>query len=106
MERSNSKQSEVAIIKSQSPIEGVSNGIEMLGGISRHVKDGDQVFIKFNLILSEGFPTNTNFDTLGAVIKSCIEARAKKYTLEAFQPWELRSRKFRMILELKVISNL
>lgn len=84
MERSNFKQSEVAIIKSLSPVEGVSKGFEMLGGISKHVKDGDQVFIKFNLILSQGFPTNTNFDTLGAVIKSCIEAGAKKIYLGGY----------------------
>ena len=84
MERSNSKPSEVAIIKGQSPVECVFNGLEKLGGISRYIKEGDQVFIKFNLNLPEGFPTNTNFDVIEAVIKSCIDAGAKKIFLGSY----------------------
>ena len=84
MERSNSHQSEVAIIQSQTPVEGVHNGLEKIGGISRHIKEGDQVFIKFNLNLPEGFPTNTNFDVLEAIIKSCSEAGAKKIYLGGY----------------------
>jgi uncharacterized protein (DUF362 family) len=90
MERTNSKQSEVAITRSKTPVEGVFNGLEELGGISKYVKDGDQVFVKFNLNLPEGFPANTDFDVLGAVIKWCKEAGAKKIYLGSF-PFEANS---------------
>jgi len=84
MERSNSKSPEVAIIKSQSPLECVSNGLEKLGGISRYIQEGEQVFIKFNLSLPEGFPTTTNFDVLEVIIKSCIEVGVKKIFLGGY----------------------
>jgi len=84
MERSSLEQSEVVITRSKTPLEGISNGFEKLGGISKYIKDGDQVFIKFNLNMLEGFPTNTDFDILGKVIKSCKEAGAKKIYLGGF----------------------
>ena len=90
MERSGSKQSEVAITSSKTPLEGVFNGLEKLGGISKYIKDGDQVFVKFNLNLPEGFPANTDFDVLGAVIKFCKEAGAKKIYLGGF-PFKAQS---------------
>lgn len=75
---------EVAIIKGNTPKEGVLEGIEKLGGISKFINKGDQVFIKFNLNLPHGFPTNTNFNVLKALIKSCKKAGANKIYLGSF----------------------
>jgi len=86
MEGSNSKQSEVAIIKSKTPKEGVLNGLEQLGGISKYIKEDDQVFIKFNLNFPGGFPTVTSFDVLEVLIKSCTSAGAKKIYLGGYPP--------------------
>jgi len=78
MEQSNSEFANVVISKGNSPKECVFNGIEKIGGITNYVRDGDQVFIKFNLTLPQGFPTHTNMDTLEAIIESCHKAGAKK----------------------------
>ena len=64
IEKLDSENAEVAIIKGNTPKEGVLEGIEKLGGISKFINEGDQVFIKFNLNLPHGFPTNTNYDVL------------------------------------------
>ncbi len=69
---------EVAIIKSSSPSEAITDGIEKLGGISGFVENGDQVFVKINLRTPEGFPVNNNFDTIKTIINLCKEAEAKK----------------------------
>jgi uncharacterized protein (DUF362 family) len=84
MSQSSSVKAEVAIIKGDSPKEIVLEGIEKLGGISNYIKKDDQVFIKFNLSLPHGFPTNTNFDVLAAVIQACNEAGAKKVYVGSF----------------------
>ena len=78
MEQSNSEFTNVVISKGNSPKECVFNGIEKIGGITNYVRDGDQVFIKFNLTLPQGFPAHTNMDTLEAIIESCHKAGAKK----------------------------
>lgn len=78
------KTPQVAIIRGNSPIEGVINGINKLKGISEFIDDGDQVFIKFNLRLPYGFPANTNFDVLEAVIKLCKKAGAKRICIGGF----------------------
>ncbi|MFX0166426.1 MAG: DUF362 domain-containing protein [Candidatus Hodarchaeota archaeon] len=75
---------EVAIVKGDTPKETVLNGIEVLGGIHKFIKEGDQVFIKFNLNLPTGFPTNTNFDVLVSLITSCKKAGASKIYLGSF----------------------
>jgi uncharacterized protein (DUF362 family) len=59
-------------------------GIEVLGGISTFIEEGDKVFIKFNLNLPGGFPTNTNFDILTELIGSCRRAKAEKIYLGSF----------------------
>ena len=83
MEQSNSEFTNVVINKGSTPKECVFEGIEKLGGITNHISDGDQVFIKFNLTLPQGFPANTNMDTIEAIIESCRKAGAKKiYVLE------------------------
>ncbi|KKN28092.1 hypothetical protein LCGC14_0857820 [marine sediment metagenome] len=79
-----SKKIEVSVSKGDIPAECVLKSIENLGGISKFVNEGDQVFIKFNLALPAGFPTNTNPNVLGAVISSCKKARAKKIFLGSF----------------------
>ncbi len=81
---SKSKKLEVAISKANSPKESLLKGIETLGGISRFIDKGDQVFIKFNLNLPGGFPTNTNFEVLEELIKSCKEGGASKISLGSF----------------------
>ncbi len=78
MEPSKSKVTSVVISKEASPKECVFRGIEKLGGITNYIRDGDQVFIKFNLTLPQGFPVNTNMDTLEAIIDTCHKAGAKK----------------------------
>ena len=78
MEQSNSEFTNVSISKGNSPKECVFDGIEKLEGIANYIRDGDQVFIKFNLTLPQGFSANTNMDTLEAVIESCHKAGAKK----------------------------
>ena len=80
----NLENTEVAIIKGDTPRESVLKGFEMLGGISTFIDEGDKVFIKFNLNLPGGFPTNTNFDVLAAVIGLCKNAKAEKICLGSF----------------------
>jgi len=75
---------QVAIIKGPTPRDCVNKGILELGGISKFVNEEDQVFIKFNLLLPNGFPTNTNFDVLGVVIQACKDAGAKKIYVGCF----------------------
>ena len=79
-----SKKIEVSITKGNSPEDCVLKGIDNLGGFSKFIEEGDQVFIKFNLSLPGGFPVNTNPNTLGAIISSCKEAAAKKILLGSF----------------------
>ena len=79
-----SKKIEVSITKGNSPRDCVLKSIDNLGGVSRFIEEGDQVFIKFNLSLPGGFPVNTNLNTLGAIILSCKEAGAKKILLGSF----------------------
>ncbi len=81
---SKSKKPEVAIIKGDTPKECLLKGIDTLGGISKVINEGDQVFIKFNLCLPGGFPTNTNLDVLQTLIISCKKAGAKKVYLGSF----------------------
>jgi len=84
MDQLNSDIAEVVITKGDSPEESVLDGIEKLGGISKFIDNEDQVFIKFNLRLPFGFPTNTNLDTLKAIIQSCNSAGAKKVYVGGF----------------------
>ena len=79
-----SKKIDVAISKGNIPEESVLKSIENLGGITKFINEGDQVFIKFNLSLPGGFPINTNPKVLGTVISSCKDAGAKKILLGSF----------------------
>ena len=83
-DHSDLKNIEVAIVKGDTPKETFLKGIEILGGISKFIEEGDQVFIKFNLCFPTGFPTNTNFDILDSLITSCKKAGARKVYLGSF----------------------
>lgn len=82
--QSKSKKPEVTVSKGDTPKQSLINGVERLGGLSKFINEGDQVFIKFNLNLPSGFPTNTNFDVLEALIVSCKEVGAMKIYLGSF----------------------
>ena len=84
MEQSYSENTTVTVVKGNNPEDTVLDGIDKLGGISKYINKDDQVFIKFNLTLPNGFPTNTNLNTLKAIIQSCNNAGAKKIFLGAF----------------------
>ncbi|MFX1394405.1 MAG: DUF362 domain-containing protein [Promethearchaeota archaeon] len=102
MDLINSETVEVAIIKDKTPNETLLNGIEKLGGISKYINNGDQVFIKFNLELPHGFPTNTNFDILKAIIQLCSEAGAKKIYVGSFPFKGITIKAISDILGLKI----
>ncbi|KKN55075.1 hypothetical protein LCGC14_0585960 [marine sediment metagenome] len=80
----NLNNTEVAVVRGETPKESLVNGIELLGGISKFIKKDDQVFIKFNLFLPGGFPNNTNIDVLTEIVLLCKEAGAKKVYLGSF----------------------
>lgn len=82
--QSKSKKPEVAISKGDTPKDCLLKGIDNLGGISKFIDHGDQVFIKFNLCFPGGFPINTNFDVLETLINSCKKVGAKKVYLGSF----------------------
>jgi len=79
-----SKKINVAVSKGNNPEESVLKSIENLGGITKFINEGDQVFIKINLSLPGGFPINTNLDVLGAIISSCKVARATRILVGSF----------------------
>lgn len=101
MDQLNSDIAEVVITKGDSPEESVLDGIEKLGGISKFIDDGDQVFIKFNLMLPFGFPTNTNLDTIKAIVQLCNQAGAKKVYVGGFPMEGLTVKAISDSLELK-----
>ncbi|NVM16072.1 MAG: DUF362 domain-containing protein [Candidatus Lokiarchaeota archaeon] len=75
---------EVAIIKSSSPSKLITTGIEKLGGISAFIEKGDQIFIKINLSVPNGFPVNVNFESLRDLIILCKGAGAKRIFIGSF----------------------
>lgn len=83
-EDSDFKPTEVAVIKGDTPKGTVINGIETLGGISKFINEGDQVFIKFNLCIPTGFPAISNFNVLEALITICKKAGATKIRLGSY----------------------
>jgi uncharacterized protein (DUF362 family) len=74
----------VAIIKSASPSEIITTGIEKLGGISSIIERGDQIFIKINLRAPYGFPVNVDFGSLRELIILCKNAGAKRIYIGSF----------------------
>ncbi|MFX1420360.1 MAG: DUF362 domain-containing protein [Promethearchaeota archaeon] len=98
---SKSKKTEIVISKGNTPKESLIHGIEQLGGISKFINKGDQVFIKFNLNLPGGFPTNTNLDVLESLISSCKEAGAEKVYIGSFPPRGIPIKSISDFLNLK-----
>ncbi|MFX1600928.1 MAG: DUF362 domain-containing protein [Promethearchaeota archaeon] len=82
--KAKSKKPDVVISKGITPRKCLIRGIEQLGGISRFIDKGDQVFIKFNLSLPGGFPNNTNLDLLDSLIIICKDAGVNKISLGSF----------------------
>lgn len=96
-----SKKPEVVISKGDTPKDCLLKGIDYLGGISKFINEGDQVFIKFNLCLPGGFPTNINFDILQDLIIFCKDAGAKKVSLGSYPPKGISIKMISDILNLK-----
>jgi uncharacterized protein (DUF362 family) len=84
MSQSDHKDSEVAIVREESPEKGLKEGIGQLGGISNFIQEEDTVFIKINLSIPQGFPVHTNLDTLKALIKECKDAGASKVLVGSY----------------------
>ena len=83
-EESDFKNAEVAIVKGDIPKSTILKGIEALGSISKFIKEGEQIFIKFNLSQPTGFPTNINFDVLESLITACKKAGVSKINVGSF----------------------
>ena len=97
----------VAISKSATPENCVLDGIKILGGMDKFIKEGDQVFIKINLSLPNGFPVMPNFDVIRAIINSCKEAGAKKIYIGSFLFKGISMKKFSELLGIQeYIKNL
>ncbi|MCK4280591.1 MAG: DUF362 domain-containing protein, partial [Candidatus Lokiarchaeota archaeon] len=77
----------VSITTGDNPNDAVIKGINNLGGISKFIEKDETVFIKINLTMITGFPSNVNFNTLIEVIKLCKTAGAKKIYVGSF-PFE------------------
>jgi len=71
---------EVSVIKGGDPAAAVRRALELLGGMSRYVRPGNVVVVKPNIGWDTriGYGADTNPDIVGAVIKMCFEAGAKK----------------------------
>ena len=69
---------QVCIGKGKNPKEAFENCIEVFDDFSQLIKEEEIVFIKCNLRLPNGFPTNTNFDLIKYVVDVCKKAGAGK----------------------------
>jgi len=94
---------QVALIKGTTPKDAVLEGISILGGISKFVKEGDLVFIKINLRNPSGFPTNTNFDVISSVISLCTDAGAKEIYVGGFPDKHIKIEALTDALDLQTI---
>ncbi len=65
------------------PAAMLDKALEALGGISRYVKKGQTVVIKPNIGWDKkpDFAANTNPELIGALVKKCLSAGAKKVTV-------------------------
>jgi uncharacterized protein (DUF362 family) len=107
MDQKNIKTAEVAIIKEKSPQEAILEGIEKIGGISKYISADDQVFIKLNLRLPNGFPVNSNFNVLKILIELCKQVGAEKIYVGSFANEEIAQGTLFHMLDLnKYIDSL
>ncbi|MFX1447338.1 MAG: DUF362 domain-containing protein, partial [Promethearchaeota archaeon] len=100
-ENSKITSTEVAIIKSTSSSDAISNGIEKLGGISAFIDKGDQVFIKIDLIAPYGFPVNVNFESLRDLVILCKNEGAKQIFIGGFPENGMKTQSIANILGIK-----
>jgi len=97
----------VAISKSATPENCVLDGIKILGGMDKFIKEGDQVFIKINLSLPNGFPVIPNLDVIRVIINSCKKAGAKRIKVGSFLFKGISMKKFSELLGIQeYIKNL
>ncbi len=101
IENSKVNSTDVAIIKNDSPTKAISNGIELLGGISRFIGKEDSVFIKINLRAPSGFPVNVSMDSLRNLIILCKKAGAKEIYVGGFPENGVKTSTLSSILGLK-----
>ncbi|MFX1277628.1 MAG: DUF362 domain-containing protein [Promethearchaeota archaeon] len=97
----NSIKPEIAINQGESPKKCLLNGLDKIGGISKYINEGDQVFIKINLPLPNGYPTHVNFNTLEGIINSCNEVGADKIYVGTFPLKNVSVKEISDILGLK-----
>ena len=72
--------SDLVMVKNGSPAQMVRKSVELLGGISRFVKNGQTVLIKPNMSWDRApeYAANTNPEVASEMVKLCFEAGAKK----------------------------
>ena len=78
------KLARVSISTGETPNDAAREGITNLGGISQFIGENETVFIKINLNMPTGFPSNVNLDTLREVIQLCKQAGAQKIYIGSF----------------------
>jgi len=78
------KLARVSISTGETPNDALREGITNLGGISQFIGENEKVFIKINLNMPTGFPSNVNLDTLCEVIRLCKQAGAQKIYVGSF----------------------
>jgi uncharacterized protein (DUF362 family) len=92
---------DVVITKNNNPTKAINHGIELLGGISRFIRQEDKVFIKINLRAPNGFPVNVSMDSLRALINLCKDAGAKKIYVGGFPNYGAKTSTLNDTLGLK-----
>ena len=70
----------LAVVKNGSPAVNVRKAVDLLGGISRFVKQGDNVLVKPNMAWDRTpeQAANTNPSVMAELVKMCYEAGAKE----------------------------
>ncbi|MGV9205033.1 MAG: DUF362 domain-containing protein, partial [Promethearchaeia archaeon] len=84
MSSAKSRGYKVSVGKGKTRKEAYQRCIKSLDGLSNIIDKNDKVFIKCNLQLPNGFPTNTSFETLKHVIESCKSAGAAEIMVGDF----------------------
>ena len=71
---------EVSVVRGGEPAAAVRKAMELLGGMTRYVREGDIVVVKPNIGWDTriGYGADTNPDVVGEIIRLCFDAGAKK----------------------------
>jgi uncharacterized protein (DUF362 family) len=83
----------VAIARGNNTNEALREGIDNLGGIINFIQEKDIVFIKISLKNPFGYPTNSNLETLGALIDLSKNAGAREVFVGDFPADHIKSEK-------------